>query len=281
MTYTPAATVLAVSSQVVYGPVGNSAAIPALSKLGLTVLGLPTVLLSNHPGHGAPARQVIAAETLEAMLGRVASHGWLQGLSGVMTGYFVDAAQVDVAARAIAALKADGPRLVHLCDPILGDDDPGLYVPEEVAQAIRSRLIPLADVISPNRFELAWLAGISVTGPASAVEAARRLAPPLCLATSIPLGADRLATMLIGSDSVWLVETRKRARVPHGTGDLLSGLFLGHLLGGREPREALALSLGALESVLDASGGADALDLAAGLARAGERLPVRPLEVST
>jgi pyridoxine kinase len=272
------ARVLAVSSQVVYGPVGNSAAIPAMETLGLNVLGVPTVLLSNHPGHGAPVRQVTTAGTIEAMLETLAGHGWLDRLAGVMTGYFVDVAQVEVAAAAIERLKRANPGLVYLCDPILGDDAPGLYVPEAVAGALRSRLLPLADVITPNRFELTWLTGADVTGPASVVPAARSLAR-LCLATSVPIGDAGLANMLVGRDSAWLVETARRAQAPHGTGDLLSGLFLGHLLGGREDREALALAVGAVEAVLEASRGSAALDLAGGLAAPGACLPVRALEV--
>lgn len=272
-----AATVLAVSSQVVYGPVGNSAAIPAMENLGLTVLGLPTVLLSNHPGHGAPVRHAVAAGTMGAMLERLAGHGWLDGVAGVMTGYFVDEAQVEVAAEAIARLKHEDPGLVYLCDPILGDDVPGLYVPEAVAGAIRALLLPLADVIAPNRFELAWLTGTDVTGPASAARAAQGLAP-LCLVTSIPLGDDRIANLLVGGDSGWVVETRRRARAPHGTGDLLSGLFLAHVLCGREGREALALAVGTVEAVIDASSG-DALDLTAGLAGPAACLTARTLEV--
>jgi pyridoxine kinase len=279
MTQQPAAAiVLAMSSQVVYGPVGNSAAMPAMQALGVSVLGLPTVILSHHPGHGAPVRQVIGAEMLEAMLQRLASHGWLDGIAGVMTGYFVDAAQVEVAAGAIARLKELNPNLVYLCDPILGDDKPGLYVPDGVARAIASRLLLLADVIAPNRFELAWLSGAEVTGPRSAAEAAQGLAP-LCLATSVPLGDDRLATMLIGKGAAWLVGTARRARVPHGTGDLLSGLFLAHLLRGQAGSEALGLSLGAVEAVLDQSQGSDALDLARGLARPPVRLEVLAQEV--
>jgi pyridoxine kinase len=272
-----AATVLAVSSQVVYGPVGNSAAIPAMESLGLNVLGLPTVLLSNHPGHGAPVRQAVAADSMQAMLDRLAGQGWLDGLAGVMTGYFVDEAQVEVAAEAIARLKGATPGLMYLCDPVLGDDGPGLYVPEAVANAIRSRLLPLADVIAPNRFELAWLAGADVTGIASAARAARGFAPT-CLATSIPLGEDRIVNMLVGGDTGWVVETRRRAHVPHGTGDLLSGLFLAHVLRGRDGGEALARSVGTVEAMIDASRG-DALDLAAGLAGNAARLTARALEV--
>jgi pyridoxine kinase len=283
MTDKPAAAkVLAVSSQVVYGPVGNSAAVPAMQKLGLDVLALPTVLLSNHPGHAAPVRQVIAAQIMKAMLDRISDQGWLDGLAGVLTGYFVDATQVEVAAEAIARLKAADAKLLYVCDPIIGDDDgegnPRLYVPEEVAQAIRSRLLPLADVITPNRCELSWLAGTEVTGPAAAVQPARRLAP-LCLATSVPSRDDRIATMAIDSDSAWLVETRRRAHVPHGTGDLLSGLFLAHLLAGHGPCDALSVSLGAVEAVLDESREAGALQLGAGLARPGAHIPVQGLEV--
>lgn len=274
-------TVLAISSQVIYGPVGNSAAVPAMRALGLRVLELPTVLLSNHPGHGAPVRHVTAAETMAAMLARVEGHGWMEGLAGIMTGYFADAAQIEVAADLIARLKDRGSGQIYLCDPIVGDDrtdgSSGLYVPEGVAGAIRSRLLPLADFVSPNRFELAWLTGRSVTGPASAAEAARDIAPR-CLATSIPLGGDGIATMLIDGGAACLVETRRRERVPHGTGDLLSGLMLGHLLAGRGGGESLALSIGAVEAVLDASRGSDALELA-GLARRARRLAVRPLEV--
>lgn len=278
MTQHPAAaTVLAMSSQVVYGPVGNSAAVPAMQALGLSVLALPTVILSHHPGHGPPVRQVIAAEMLEAMLERVASHGWLDGISGVMTGYFADRAQVEVAAGALTKLRERNPDLVYLCDPIIGDDQPGLYVPDEVARAIASRLVPLADVIAPNRFELAWLSGAGVNDPRSVLVAARGLAP-LCLATSVPLGDDRLATMLIGKFEAWQVETIRRAEVPHGTGDLLAGLFLAHLLRGQTGPEALALSLGAIEAVLDQSQCSDALDLARGLARPAARLEVLALE---
>ena len=272
-----AATVLAVSSQVVYGPVGNSAAIPAMQSLGLNVLGLPTVLLYSHPGHGAPVRQAVAAATMKAMLERLTGHGWLDGLAGVMTGYFVDEVQVEIAAEVIARLKGANPDLKYLCDPVLGDDGPGLYVPEAVAAAIRMRLLPLADVIAPNRFEMAWLAKADVTGPASAARAARGLART-CLATSIPLGEDRIANLLVDGGTSWVVETRRRATAPHGTGDLLSGLFLAHVLRGRDGGEALARSVGTVEAVIDASSG-DVLDLGVGLAGPAARLIVRALEV--
>lgn len=260
-----APTVLAISSQVAYGPVGNSAAVPAMHSLGITALAVPTVLMSNHPGHGGAVRLPIDAGFLSGAIGRLASAGWLDRLDAVLTGYFIDAVQVEAVGQAIAKLKAARPNILYLCDPVLGDDHTGLYVDQAVATAIASRLVPMADVIAPNRFELAWLSGRAVNDAQQAAEAARRLAP-LALATSIPAGGGRLATMLIDGCGGWQVETRRRPHVPHGTGDLLCGLFLAHLCLGRSGRHALAASMAAVEAILDASEATDALDLAACLA---------------
>ncbi len=258
-----AKSVLALSSEVVYGPVGNSAAVPGLQSLGVTVMALPTVVLSNHPGHGAPVRVPLAANNLAALIDRVLAGGWLDGLAGVLTGYFTDAEQVAVVAERLATIRRRAPEVLIVCDPILGDDHTGLYVPASVAEAIRDRLLPLADVIAPNRFELQWLSGLAAHDADAAVAAARTLAPGLTLATSIPAGPERILTMAVSRHSVDEVETRRRARVPHGTGDLLSGLFLGHLIGGATAGEALTAAMARLEAVLDASEGLPALEMTA------------------
>ena len=269
-------TVLAISSQVVYGAVGNSAAVPALQSLGVAVLALPTVILSNHPGLGLPVRQQFPAEALDAILEDLASQGRFGELAAIMTGYFTDAAQVETVAAAISRLKAARSDILYLCDPILGDDPSGLYIPHPVAEAIRSRLIPLAEFITPNRFDLAWLSGRDVGDTPSAVAAAGTL-PPITLATSIPLSNGLLGNMVISHDAVWLAETRSRRSVPHGTGDLLAGLFCGHLVRGRSAEEALRSAVAGMEAVLDLSEGQDSLDLAGGLllAAAAKPWPIR------
>jgi pyridoxine kinase len=253
--------VLAVSSQIVYGPVGNSAAVPALQALGVTVMAVHTVLLSNHPGHGVPARVALAAADLAALIDRVMANGWLDRLAGVLTGYFTDADQVAAVAERLVRIRQRAPGVTILCDPIIGDDGSGLYVPPAVAAAIRDRLLPLADIIAPNRFELSWLSGHKVGNGDDAVAAARRLAPTLTLATSIPAGNDRLSTMAIRRDGVDTVETQRRTGVPHGTGDLLSGLYLGHIVKGADAGTALAAAMAGLVAVLDRSQDRPALDL--------------------
>ncbi|MGE0212868.1 MAG: pyridoxal kinase [Parvibaculaceae bacterium] len=265
-------TVLTISSQVVYGPVGNSAAVPAMQRLGLDVLAVPTMLLSNHPGHSAPARQPV---DIAPLLMRLLDEGRLDGCRAVLTGYLASREQIDTVAAVVEKLKSASPETLYLCDPVIGDDHTGLYVPEAVASGIRDRLVPLADAVTPNRFELAWLSGREVTGIESAIDAARILAPERTLATSIPCRTDCLATMAIGRNRIAYVETRKRERVPHGTGDLLAGLFLAHLVKGKREANALAHAVAGLEAIIDASEDRPALDLARGLESMASRAPLK------
>lgn len=254
--------VLSVSSHVAYGPVGNSAAVPAMESLGLTVHALPTVFLSNHPGLGRPAGIRVPALDLAAMAEALETLGVLYGLSGVMTGYFAADEQVRCIAQTVRKLKVANPSLSYLCDPVLGDDETGLYVPELVAVATRDELVPLADAITPNRFELAWLSGRAVAGRDDAEAAARTLEVPSVIATSVPGRPEHLLTMLIDRDGATEIETRLRAGVPHGTGDLLSGLYLGHRLLGNDGPAALRATVAAVERVIGASEGGAVLVLA-------------------
>ncbi len=167
---------LSISSHVAYGPVGNSAAVPAMELLGLMVHAVPTIVLSCHPGLGRPAGLRVPARDLAAMLDALDGLGVLNACAGVMTGYFADVEQVHCIARTIRNRKKRNRSVQYLCDPVLGDDERGLYVPEPVAAAIRDELVPLADAITPNRFELEWLSGEAVADKDDATAAAGKLA---------------------------------------------------------------------------------------------------------
>ena len=251
--------VLSISSQVVWGPVGNSAAVPALQAMGHEVLALPTVILSNHPGHGAPSGFRTLPEDLSAMLSTLEGLGALDGLDAALTGYFAAPEQVDAVARQFKRLAL--PFL--LVDPVLGDHG-RLYVPEPVAEAIRDRLLPRATCLTPNGFELAWLSGRTVEDEASAIAAARALGVPEVLATSIPAGAERLATLLVTPHEVHAVVTPRLDHVPHGTGDFLSALYLAHRLM-QPPEDALAAAMKALARAIASSAGTPVLNVAGAL----------------
>jgi pyridoxine kinase len=255
--------VLCLSSQVVYGPVGNSAAVPALQAMGHEVLPLPTILLSHHPGHGRPAVQRISDETFGAMLSSLEHLGALSAVAAVMTGYFGGVGQVNAAARVISQLRAGNPALHVLVDPVMGDEE-GLYVAADIAAAIRDELMPLATITTPNRFELAWLTGLDVTEAATAEAASGRLGTAEVLATSLPAGG-MISTRLHYHGRTVDYPLPRRKGVPHGTGDFLAGLYLASRVAGQHPETAASRAMAALSAAIDASLGATALDLASGL----------------
>ncbi len=238
------AKILAISSQVVFGPVGLNAVVPALQAEGHHVLAIPTVLLSNHPGLGPPVGSAIQ---IDPYLNALESFSATENLDAVITGYFANAAQVQSAAKLIAKLK---PAIV-LIDPVLGDHGK-LYVSEAVALEIKTKLIPLATIITPNVFELSWLTGLAVLNEDEALIAARSLNCPEVIVTSIPAGSD-LATSRITSLSVTTLKNPKRDHVPNGTGDMLSGLYLARQFG-NYGESALEQSLKILQRAIALSG---------------------------
>jgi pyridoxine kinase len=232
-----------------------------MEALGLTVFPLPTIVLSHHPGHAKPAGLRIPAADLASMIDSLDALGVLDGLSAILTGYFAANDQIYGVARAVKKLKAKNPEALYLCDPVIGSEATGLYVPLPVAEAVRSALLPLADVITPNAFELEWLSGQRAESETD-VEAARaHLDVSSLVAKSIRQKGNRLLTVLRGRLGAYSVEGAERRNVPNGTGDLFSGLFLGHLLNGLDAPAALQRTVAAVEKIIDASSGSPALNL--------------------
>jgi pyridoxine kinase len=215
------AKILAISSQVVFGPVGLSAIVPALQAEGHEVLALPTTFLSNHPGWGKPEGKALAANDMINMVTALDKLGALKFIDAIITGYFANPEQVKIAAQLIEDMRCP----LVLVDPVLGDHGK-LYVPLPVAETIRQVLLPQAHIATPNAFELSWLTGIAVVDRETSIKAARKLNVKQVLATSVPMGTAALGTLLITADAVVEITTPLQKLVPHGTGDYLSGLFL-------------------------------------------------------
>lgn len=258
------ACVLAISSQVARGHVGLSAIVPALRRLGHEVWALPTIVLSNHPGHRHSASMRIQAGVLQRMVDALDRNGWLGEIDAVLTGYLPSVSHVAFAAQTLVRLKARRPAVIYLCDPVIGDEPKGLYIEAGAAAAIRDALVPRADISTPNRFELSFLACAPIEDQASAVKASAALGVASVLIKSLPGGlpAERI-NLMVSPKGSYLARVPLRGRVPHGVGDLMAGLLLGHLLNGASPGEALAKSTAAVDAALEVSEGADELKLAA------------------
>lgn len=218
------ARVLILSSWVAHGHVGLCAAVPALQALGHGVTQLPTVMLSNHPGWPHVSGVPVPPEQLSAMIAALEANGWLTAHDALLTGYLPTPAHVRIACDLAARLRGKARVVV---DPVLGDAPKGLYLKPEAAEALRD-LVPLADVLTPNLFELGWLSGRQLATEAEAIAAARTLGPAEVLLTSPPF-AGRTGLLRVRPETVERLETPLQSGVPHGVGDVLSALVAGGL----------------------------------------------------
>lgn len=255
--------VLAISSQVARGHVGLAAIVPALQALGHEVTALPTVLLSNHPGHAHVAGAHVAPEQLARMLDALAANGWLGEIDAVLTGYMPTVAHVAVAEDAVARVRRANPGAIHLADPVLGDEPKGVYIAADAAHAVRDRLVADADIVKCNRFELEWLAGAPWPASRLAVAVPPGLGRGRLAVTSVAdPDAGQLRTVAIDGEARVYCRIARRSGVPNGTGDLFSGLLLGWLLAGDDLATALGRTTAALDDVVRASLGRSELSLA-------------------
>ncbi|MCJ8149586.1 pyridoxal kinase PdxY [Shinella sedimenti] len=255
--------VIVISSHVVRGTVGNRAAVFALETLGHPVWALPTVILPWHPGHGKSTRVVLSPEDFDAMIFDLIHAPWRGEIKAVLTGYLGSAAQVRSVARLVESLRGDNPDLLYMCDPVCGDEK-GLYIAEETAVAIRDSLIPLASIATPNRFELAWLAGAPLETNGQIMEAALALGPSRMLVTSaMPLMAGSTGNLYLSGRNALLAEHRLVPNPPNGTGDLLAAIFLSRFMEDlTEERRLMTATASVFEIVArTAKRGADELTL--------------------
>jgi pyridoxine kinase len=235
--------VLVITSQVVRGGISGRGLTFALERIGHDVWFLPTILLPWHPGQGKGTRIVPPVADFAAMAGDLAASPKLSEVGAVITGYLGDAEQAAAIAALVKAVKTQNPDAPYLCDPVMGDqqgETGALYVPKATAQAIRDKLVPLADIVTPNAFELGWLTGRDVTSEMQALAAARILGNERVLVTSSPaLRRNAIANLLAGPRGAVAAEHASIENPPHGTGDLIAGLFLTNLLAGHHDEEAL------------------------------------------
>jgi pyridoxine kinase len=261
----PKPAVIAVTSHVARGGVGGRASVFALERMGFPVWSLPTVVLPWHPGHGRATRIVADNATFGALAADLAGSRWLGEVGGVLSGYFGSVDQVAAVADLVSAVKARAPAVMFLCDPILGDSN-GLFQPEALVVAIRDRLMPIADIATPNRYELGWLTGREIGDNAATVAAARSLGVREVVVTSAHASPGMIATVLVDRDEAYVATHRALDRVPHGTGDLFAALYLAHRLGGVAPAAALPRAASAVLRLLEIAqaNGADELPLAEG-----------------
>jgi pyridoxine kinase len=265
------ARILAISSQVAHGNVGLSVIVPVLLALGHEVMALPTVLLSNHPGHPHVAGVRISPQKLNAMVDALAANGWLADVDAVLSGYLPTAGHAAFVAATVRTLRQTKSAIPYLCDPVIGDWPKGIYIDKHAAASIRDELVPLATMLTPNAFELGWLAAMDVADVAAAERAIRHLpTASFTVATSVPMvDPMSLANVVSAGGHAVVLQVSKRNGVPHGTGDLLAALICGRVLHGRSFPDAAGDAVDEVSRIISASEGHGHLQLSALPSRAG------------
>jgi pyridoxine kinase len=242
--------VIVVSSHVARGSVGNRAIVLALESLGIPVWAVPTVILPWHPGHGRATRIVPDPREFAALMKDLENAPWLGEVAGVLSGYLGDATQVEAVASLVCAVRARNPRALYLCDPVMGDMR-GLYVPQAVAEALRDVLMPIADIATPNRYELEWMVGQRLDDLRNVMSAALTAGPPTMLVTSAPaLMAGGIGNLLLTRSEALLAEHRMIDKPPNGLGDLTSALLLARFLEGQPAAKALQSATASVFEIL-------------------------------
>jgi pyridoxine kinase len=126
---------------------------------------------------------------------------------------------------------------------------------------VRDKLAPVADILTPNRFELSWLSRRDVQSVDDATEAALSLDRPIVAATSIPVSETELANVLVSNGNALVSTVEKLSDIPHGTGDLFTGFLTARLLRGASISDAWTHAIQGVRFGLEASQGSDRLML--------------------
>lgn len=248
--------VLSIQSHVAYGHAGNSAAVFPLQRLGHEVYPVLTVTFSNHTGYGSTRGPLIApADIAEVILG-IEERGVFPQVDAVLSGYQGGESVGEVILDAVGRVKAANPRALYCCDPVMGDVGRGFFVREGIPEFMRDEVVPHADIVTPNQFELEFLVGRPVATQDQLVGAAEELrgrGPKVVLVTSTmtddtPDGSIQMTC--VTDAGAWVVTTPLLPMTVKGGGDVTSALFLAHYVTDG-PRLALARTAATMHSILE------------------------------
>ena len=241
--------IVSIQSSVCYGHVGNDAARFPLQRLGAEVWAINTVQFSNHTGYGDWTGQVCPASLIGDLAAGLDRRGAFGQADALLSGYLGDPATGDAVLKTVHLLHSRQPRALYACDPVIGDDRPGIFVRPGVAELIATRAIPEADLLTPNHFELSHLAGYPTLTLARAKQAAANLrlrmraGRRLVLVTSLAVEdtpQDALDLLLATDAGFHRLRTPRLDLAVNGAGDLIAALFLFHVLDTNDPIAAFA-----------------------------------------
>lgn len=273
--------ILSIQSHVAYGHVGNAAAVLPLQRLGYDVWPVHTVMFSNHTGYGSWRGPIISASDVTAVIEGISERGVLNQCQAVLSGYMGNTELGQVIIDAVTRVRTANPKALYLCDPVMGDVGRGIFVKSDIPEFMRKYAIPIADIITPNQFELELLTNQKIETLEDALTAAkiaRRLGPKVILITSLirrETAEDSIEMLAASDKGSWLISTPRLKLIPppNGAGDATAALFLAYYLAQNSLSKALAKAAASVFALFEATDNAGSRELA--LIAAQDRI-VRP-----
>jgi pyridoxine kinase len=276
---------LSIQSHVAYGHVGNSAATFPLQRLGHEVWPVHTVVFSNHTGYGAWRGPLLAPGDVAEVVAGIDERGVLPTCDGVLSGYLGGPGICEVVVDAVARVKQANPAATYTCDPVMGNATSGCFVDPAIPPIIREHVVPVADLITPNQFELGFLtdtAPDTLESTLDSVDAAMALGPSTVLVTSVlrpDRSEDTIEMLAVDADGAWVVQTPRLPIKANGSGDLTAALFTAHLRQSGSPPEALGRTASSVLGVLQATIDSGERELQVVLGQEAIASPSKELEV--
>ncbi|WP_022891950.1 pyridoxal kinase PdxY [Agromyces subbeticus] len=238
--------VLSIQSAVAYGHVGNSAAVFPLQRIGVEVLPVYTVNFSNHTGYGAWRGPMISPDDVRDVITGIEERGAFPQIDVVLSGYQGGEGIADVILDAVARVKAANPAAVYACDPVMGNATSGCFVAPAIPVLLRDRVVPAADLITPNQFELGFLTDTTpdtLESTLASVDLIRATGPSTVLVTSVERPdreAGTIEMLAVDDAGAWIVQTPRLPIKANGSGDVTAALFTAHYRRTGDAADALA-----------------------------------------
>ncbi|EQM74554.1 pyridoxal kinase PdxY [Microbacterium maritypicum] len=251
--------ILSIQSAVAFGHVGNSAAVFPLQRIGVEVLPVYTVNFSNHTGYGAWRGPMIAPDDVREVITGIEQRGVFGQIDAVLSGYQGGEGIGDVIIDAVARVKSANPNAVYACDPVMGNAKSGCFVAPAIPVLLRERVVPVADIITPNQFELGFLTDTepdTLESTLASVDLAHAMGPRTVLVTSVerPDREEGTIEMLAADgEGAWLVQTPHLPMKANGSGDVTAALFTAHYVETGSARIALERTASSVYDLLKAT----------------------------
>lgn len=253
--------ILSIQSHVAYGYVGNRAAVFPLQRLGFDVTAINTVQFSNHTGYGDWEGEIFSPAQVQKLVEGIKRRGVFERFDAVLSGYMGDAALGALIVEIVTELKQHNENLIYCCDPVIGDVGRGVFVRDGVGAYFKQHAVHVADILTPNHFELNYLTDMPVDSLEQTLAACQALTeqgPQTILVTSLihdQTPEDTIEMLAFEKDQAFLIQTPRfdLNPAPNGAGDVTAALFLAQRLKQTPLNQALESVAASLHALFEAT----------------------------